>query len=545
MENHFKLFMIIYFGSWYKTLNYFFVFCFPNVAGNQIPVSLRDILLVYTMNFRTILSVIVVTALVLGFDMVVQNYLLFHVLAEFFAICILVTLFTITWSAKDFLRSGYLTFIGIGGLFIGILDLMHTLTYNGMDIIPSPIYYANQFWIATRFFESLMILLGFTFIALKKPLNRSLLLAVYGIITTAIILSIMVFEVFPICYIEGLGQTPFKIYSEYVIIAILLTSLFVLTRKGHHFEKEIRQLLFWSIVFAVISEFCFTLYVQNYDFLNKLGHISKIVSFFLIFKANVQSGFTRPMETFFHDLKISEEKVKEYNSELEKQVATKNRFFSIVAHDLRNPFTVLLGYSDYLIENYDQLNDDQKKKAIGHIYDTSDQTYKLLENLLHWSLSQSKKLKYNPAQFELKELLDECHQLVEKQAQLKSIEIRKDYTEVHVIADIDMIRTVLRNLLSNALKFTPKGGTVIIKCERHQGMAKISISDTGMGIPADKIDTLFRVDLNHSTHGTESETGSGLGLIVCNEFLRMHQSALEIRSEVNKGSSFSFELPVV
>ncbi len=501
--------------------------------------------LVYAMNFRTILSVIVVTALVLVFDMVVHNYLLFHVLAEFFAICILVTLFTITWNAKDFLRSGYLTFIGIGGLFIGILDLMHTLTYTGMNIIPSPIYYANQFWIATRFFESLMILLGFTFIALKRPLNRTLLLAAYGIITTAIILSIMVFEVFPICYIEGVGQTPFKIYSEYVIIAILLTSLVVLIRKGQHFEKEIRQLLFWSIVFAVISEFCFTMYVQNYDFINKLGHIFKITSFFLIFKANVQSGFTRPMETFFHDLKISEEKIREYNSELEKQVATKNRFFSIVAHDLRNPFTVLLGYSDYLIENYNQLNDDQRKEAIGQIYDTSDQTYKLLENILHWSLSQSKKLEYNPAVFDLKKLLDECYQLVEKQAHLKNIEIRKDYAEVHVIADMDMIRTVLRNLLSNAIKFTPKGGIVTIKSQHGHGKAKITISDTGMGIPADKLDTLFRVDLNHSTHGTENETGSGLGLIVCNEFIRIHESELKVQSEVNKGSSFSFELPVI
>lgn len=496
------------------------------------------------MNFRTVLSVIVVSALVLVFDMVVQNYLLFHVLAEFFAICILVTLFTITWNANNFLRSGYLTFIGIGGLFIGILDLMHTLTYTGMDIIPSPIYYANQFWVATRLFESLMILLGFTFVALIKPLKRTLLLIIYGIITTAIILSIMVFEVFPICYIEGVGQTQFKIYSEYVIIAILLTSLIILKRKGHHFEKDIRQLLFWSIVFAIISEFCFTLYVQNYDFVNKLGHISKIVSFFLIFKANVQSGFTRPMETFFHDLKISEEKIREYNSELEKQVATKNRFFSIVAHDLRNPFTVLLGYSDYLIENYNQLTDEQRKSAIGNIYDTSDQTYKLLENLLHWSLSQSKKLKYNPAWFDLKELLDECCQLIEKQAHPKNIEIRKEYSYASVYADADMIRAVLRNLLSNAIKFTPKGGTVTIKSQRVQGKEKISITDTGRGIPADKVDTLFRVDLNHSTNGTENETGSGLGLIVCNEFLRLHQCTLEIKSEVDKGSSFSFELPV-
>ncbi len=250
------------------------------------------------MNIRILITILLTLAIALIFDLLVNNYLLFHIIAEFFAICILVTLFTITWNAKEFLRNSYLIFIGIGGLFIGILDLLHTITYKGMNIIPSPIYYANQFWVATRLFESLMILTGLIFISGKKVINRNLLLVIYATITLGIILSILVFENFPVCYIDNVGQTPFKIYSEYVIIGLLLASIIVLIRKKNYFERDIGNLILWSILFAVLSEFCFTLYAQNYDYINKLGHVFKIMSFFLIFKANVQSGFTQTHGNF-------------------------------------------------------------------------------------------------------------------------------------------------------------------------------------------------------------------------------------------------------
>ncbi len=167
----------------------------------------------------------------------------------------------------------------------------------------------------------------------------------------------------------------------------------------------------------------------------------------------------RPMETFFRDLKISDEKIKEYNKELEKQIATKNRFFSILAHDLRNPFTVLLGYSEYLLENYKTLDEADRKGMIRNIYETSDETFKLLENLLSWSRTQTNSAIYNPVVFDIKVLLDECSLLVAKQAQLKSIGISNEYSAAQVVADIDMIRTIVRNLLSNAVKFTTKNGT--------------------------------------------------------------------------------------
>jgi signal transduction histidine kinase len=491
------------------------------------------------------ITALLIVGSVLLFDQIVNNYLLFHIIAEFFSISILFTLFTITWSARNYLSNKYLLVIGIGGLFIGILDLLHTITYKGMDIIPSDIYFANQFWIATRIFESLIILSGFLFVAKNIKIHVSWLLVIYSIITASIILSILFFKIFPVCFIENVGQTPFKIYSEYVIIAILIAALGVLNWKKDYFEKEIHLLILWSIIFAIISEFCFTLYVENYDFINKVGHVFKIISFYMLYKANIQSGFKKPIETFFSDLKISEEKNIEYNKELEKQIATKNRFFSILSHDLRNPFTVLLGFTEYLIENYEKISETERKKIIGMIFGTADETYRLLENLLSWSRTQTNTAIFNPVEFDIKEILDECTGLISSQASLKDIALIKDYSSAIVSADTDMVKTVVRNFLSNAVKFTNKSGLVRITTKNDGQFLKINISDTGIGMPPEKLESLFHLDINQSTKGTADETGSGLGLILSAEFIKINKGQLHIESEVNKGSSFSFTLPMV
>jgi len=496
------------------------------------------------MKYKIPVTVVLIAAIVLLFDQIVNNYLLFHVIAELFSISILFTLFTITWNAKNHLSNKYLLVIGIGALFIGILDLLHTLTYKGMNIIPSTIYYANQFWVATRLFESLILLSGFLFVAKRIRIRVSWLLIIYGIFTSGIILSILYFKIFPTCFIENVGQTPFKIYSEYVIISILLVALGVLKWKENYFEKEIHQLILGSIIFAIISEFCFTLYVENYDFINKVGHVFKIISFYLIYMANVQSGFKKPIETFFRDLKISQEKNIEYNKELEKQIATKNRFFSILSHDLRNPFTVLLGFTEYLMENHDQIKDGERKKIIGMVHETADETYRLLENLLSWSRTQTNTISFNPVEFDIREVLDESNELISKQAELKQITIIKNYSSAIVRADIDMVKTVVRNLLSNAVKFTHHSGTVRIKSIKEDNFIEISIIDTGVGITSEKLESLFQLNINPSTKGTADETGTGLGLILSAEFIKINKGELHIESEINKGSTFSFTLPL-
>lgn len=496
------------------------------------------------MRQKTAIEVAAITITILIFDRLVDNYLIFHIIAELFSVSILFALFAITWNARRFISNRYLLFIGVAALFIGVLDLLHTVTYKGMNVIVSPKFYANQFWIATRFFESLVLLSGLLFLARSFLVKVGYLLFIYSAVTAGIILSILYFEIFPVCFIEGVGQTPFKIFSEYVIIAILSTALLTLIRKGRYFEKDTYGLLIWSIVFTILSEFCFTLYIENYDYINKIGHIFKILSFYMIYKANIQNGFRKPIETFFHDLKNSEEKIKQYNLELEKQIATKNRFFSIIAHDLKNPFTILTGFTEFLYENYDSFTEEKRKSIIKTIYETSEDTYQLLENLLSWSRTQTNTMPYNPVSFDIAEVLDESLIIINKQAEMKNIIVKSDYATGWVIADMDMIKTVVRNLLTNAVKFTRKKGSVTIRTQKEESFVRVSIIDTGVGISEEKVKYLFHIDKNNSTKGTDNESGTGLGLILCAEFIAINKGNIYVESEVDKGSTFSFTLPV-
>jgi signal transduction histidine kinase len=487
------------------------------------------------------LEIILLTIIILGFDLLVNNYLFFHVIVELFSIVILFVLFSITWNARNFLENRYLLFVGMAAGFIGVLDLLHTLTYKGMNIIESPLYYANQFWIATRFFESIVLLTGFIFLSQRYNVKVKNLLIVYSLITTGIILSILYFEIFPTCYIENYGQTAFKIYSEYIIILILISAFVMLIRKKRHFENQAYTLIAASILLTIVSEFCFTLYIANYDYINKIGHVFKVLSFYMIYKANIESGFRKPIEIFFNELKISQEKIKESHLELEKQVATKNKFFSIISHDLKNPISVLVGFAELLLNQHKNYSEVEREKMYQTIFSTSEKTYKLLENLLSWARTQTNNIPVNIIKIDLKSVLDE--NIFLSNATLKEIEIVKEYDSHIVIADYDMVNTIVRNLLSNAIKYTPRFGKVIIRVKPENSQVKVSFIDNGVGIPENKIDQLFQVGKTFSTKGTEKESGTGLGLILCAEFIARNNGEISVESKPGQGSVFTFALP--
>ncbi len=487
------------------------------------------------------LEIVALTILILGFDLMVNNYLFFHVIVELFSIVIMFVLFSITWNARRFLNNSYLVFVGIAAGFIGVLDLLHTLTYKGMNIIQSPLFYANQFWIATRFFESIVLLTGFIFVSNRYKIKIKNLLITYSIITTSIILSILYFEIFPTCFIEGVGQTPFKIYSEYVIISILIIAFIVLFKNKKHFREETYTLITASIILTIVSEFCFTLYIANYDYINKIGHIFKVLSFYMIYKANIESGFTRPIETFFNELKISEEKIKASNQELEKQVATKNKFFSIISHDLKNPVSVLVGFAELLLSNHKNYSEDEKLKMYQTIHNSSEKTYKLLDNLLSWARTQTNNIPIKPVKFDLKTVLDESISI--SNHKLKEIELIKDYDSMMVFADIDMVHTIVRNLISNAVKYTPRTGKITIQGRNEENHVRVSVMDNGVGIPPARLPNLFKIDKAFSTKGTEKESGTGLGLILCAEFVAKNNGDISVESEEGKGSTFTVTLP--
>ncbi len=233
----------------------------------------------------------------------------------------------------------------------------------------------------------------------------------------------------------------------------------------------------------------------------------------------------------------SEKKLKELNT-------TKDKFFSIIAHDLKNPFTSLLSISELLSKNYESLDEEDKKEGIDGFYNSARRIYSLLENLLVWSRSQTGRVKFNPIEFDIAQLAKESYNLLALNAEKKGIILEVSVNEKQIVfADPEMINTVLRNFLHNAIKYTHPGGKVrLIISEKEQGLIKIAVIDQGVGIDENRLVKLFNLASKANSNGTAGEKGTGLGLIVCKEFIERNSSKLIVKSKVNKGSEFSFFL---
>jgi len=527
-----------------------------------------------------------------------------------------------------------------------------------MAIIPGTGFFANQFWVATRFMEAVTLVAGFYFLQGRKKLKPDLIFLLYFAISTIITMAILVWQIFPVCFIEGLGQTPFKIYAEYTIIATLLLAGYLLIKNKHNFSPQVYQLLVYSLVFTILSEFCFTLYVSNYSTANEVGHYAKLIAFFLIYKANVETGFLTPTGSIFKNLKDKEEtyrtlaenmpglilrldhqlnsiymntaarqllnenkataltsiKIKspdeftlfdylvqvinqvkqsgaiqdtnfslqnegieslyavqaipeysallnEYNYliicqdvtqlklaevQMKELNATKDKLFSIIAHDLKNPFTSLLAFSELIYKNADKLNTNKIKQMALRMNESSKQAYALLENLLSWSRIQTGALKPVFEPISVPGLLTDAKQLTSALALSKSISITIEQEEgLHVSADRQMVATVLRNLIINAIKFSYADSHVIVKAEKKLDHVLFSVTDTGIGIESDNQDRLLKIDNKFSTLGTDKEKGTGLGLVLCKEFVELNGGQINLESDFGIGTTFYFTIPLL
>lgn len=235
------------------------------------------------------------------------NYLLFHSLAEMFSIIIACGIFMIAWNSREYFDNNYLLFIGIAYLFVGGLDLIHMLGYRGMEIFKG--YDANlptQLWIAARYMESLSLLIAFRFF--RRRLRPSLVFLGYSAAFSFLLMSIFYWDIFPVCFVEGTGLTPFKKISEYIISFILLASIALLFKNRKEFDRTVLRWVIWSIVLTIVSEMAFTFYVQVYGLSNLIGHYLKILSFYFIYKGVIQTGLQKPYDVMFRKIKLSEER---------------------------------------------------------------------------------------------------------------------------------------------------------------------------------------------------------------------------------------------
>lgn len=237
------------------------------------------------------------------------NYLLFHSLAEFFSIVVAFTLFMIAWNSRQYIKNPYLQFIGIAYLFIGTIDLLHTLSYKGMPIFTDYEFYANQLWIGARYMESITLLIAFAFLYTGKSIRPYSTFAAYTVASGLLIASILYWKIFPECFVAGVGLTPFKKISEYIICLILAINIYLLAKNRNKFDPKVFTFLLLSIICTIISELAFTYYVSNYGFSNLVGHYFKIFSFFLVYLAIIKTGIEKPYDIIFLELSKSNKKL--------------------------------------------------------------------------------------------------------------------------------------------------------------------------------------------------------------------------------------------
>jgi signal transduction histidine kinase len=269
--------------------------------------------------------------------------------------------------------------------------------------------------------------------------------------------------------------------------------------------------------------------LHGFPIFNKKGGLEKVIEY-------SQDITTR---------KMGELALEKSEKELRLAIAAKDKYFSVLAHDVRNPFNFLIGISEMLQNDLDSISWDDLKNIIEKIHKTSIQTHRIFENLLCWAQTQTGDISFNPRVLNVKELIDDCIEMSKVFAENKGLLIEAlPYNGVYAWADENMVKTVLRNLTMNAIKFTGKGGKIQIGVHHQKSVAEIQISDTGIGIEAKDLKRLFKIEENFTTIGTEKEPGFGLGLVLSKEFIEKNNGQIKVKSKPGEGSTFIFTLPL-
>ncbi len=238
--------------------------------------------------------------------------------------------------------------------------------------------------------------------------------------------------------------------------------------------------------------------------------------------------------------KLAEQRTKKFT----EAVATNTKFLSIIAHDLRSPFCTILGVLEIVKSNLSDFNRDEIENYIDIAYNSANNTLNLLDTLLSWTVSQNKEKNFNPVKINLLELSKDEIESMKTSAKQKQITLNHSIApDLNIAADLQMVKTVFRNLINNAVKYTNTGGKITISASKNKHYVEIEVKDNGIGIPLDAQRKLFKPEAFHSTEGSNNEKGSGLGLLLCKEFVEMHGGNIRIKSEPGKGSKFTFTMP--
>lgn len=526
---------------------------------------------------RLILAVIWIAGLAGLYLISLYNYLLFHSLAELFAVFIAFSVFIFSWNTRQLLRNDYLSFLGIGYMFVGTIDLIHALDYSGMGIFKdSSTNLPTQLWIAARYMESATLCLAPLFS--HRRFNSRHVFTGYMAVTVLLLLSIYKWQIFPECFIEGSGLTVFKKTSEYIISVILVFSIILLHRRRDKFDQEVLHLLVAAISLGIASELTFTFYIHAYGFSNLLGHYFKIISYYLIYKAIIEAGQVRPLNQLFENLKQRESELEKANQQLKFEVSQRRHMQAELKESHNNLERIIAERTAELKNTYQQLLHAEKLSVVGTLSASIAHEFgSPIFGIRNFIDSLLKRLPLGQADAQLAELaIQECnrikemiddlqnfnrpssalmgpvdlHRIVDDMLLLckkdfndKKIVVEKDYAAElpEIIAIDDQIKQVVLNLLSNAEEAIPaSGGIIRIRTRLQKDEVELSIQDSGSGIKPEHLEKIFEpfFTTKDKTHGT------GLGLSVSYGIIKYHHGKIDVESRPEAGSTFTIKLPL-
>jgi signal transduction histidine kinase len=467
------------------------------------------------------------------------SYLLFHSLVEIFSIVVACAIFMLAWNARRFLEGEYyLLFISIAYLFVAGFDLLHTLAYQGMGVFEgSDANLPTQLWVASRYVMSFSLLVAPLLLDRKPKIHY--VLAGYAVVTGLLLASIFYWRIFPACYVAGVGLTPFKKISEYVISLILLVSIALLFWRRDAFDGGVLRLLVFSVIATVGAELAFTSYVSVYGVANLVGHFFKLVSYYLIYKAIIVTGLVRPYDLLFRNLKHSEEALRQQTLELQARNEELDAFAHTAAHDLKNPLALIVSLAYALDENYASLSGEELKENLHIVKSTAFKMCSIVDELLLLAEVRKADVKLEP--------LDMAAAVTAARERL--IQMIEEYQATIVLPSTwppalgyrPWVEEVWANYLSNAMKYGGSPPQVELGATpQPDGMVRFWVRDSGPGIAQEDLARLF----NPFTRLSRLRfSGHGLGLSIARRIVEKLGGQVGAESQTGQGSLFFFTLP--
>lgn len=474
------------------------------------------------------------------------NYLLFHSLVEAFFIAVAFTVFSIGWNARKFIQHNCLMLLSVAFVVIGSLELLHAISYKGIGVFPGiKANAATQLWIAARYIQSIAFLAAAGILNYRKQVSPWVLLGSSIAIGTLALTTIWPLDIFPACYIEGVGLTSFKIISELIISLLFGLSILFFWKRRDRLDRRVLKLLTASIVFSILASLAFTLYTDIYGITNFFGHFFMLLSGLLIYRVLVIGTLRSPYALLFRDMHQAKEAldlelVQRRKTEAELRAANRelDAFVRTVSHDLRSPLTPIIGLPELMLDQMQDQLDDRTKKSLHDIRDQGLRMARILEDLL--TFARAGHLIDGVA---LAKIDDVVQNVLED---LGSRIIAGDCrVELHDFPDVVFPRTALfqifSNLINNAIKYAGKeGGPIEIGGELEEEAVVLFVRDHGPGIPEELMDKIFDVFYRGSV--SQEEPGSGIGLATVLKIAKCMHGEAWVEGTSGGGSTFRVRL---